>query len=105
MYAVTTARGPSWDRSVDARHQKLWDEHAAYFDGLVERGLVVLGGPIGSPIGDGGDGSADEVALLAVEAAGEDEVSRLFSGDPWAGAQILVVKSVRPWTIWLDGRS
>ena len=43
-------------------------------DGLVERGVVLLGGPIG--------GDDNEVALLAVEAPDEPTVQALFNNDP-----------------------
>jgi hypothetical protein len=97
MYAVTTAKGPNWLRDCGIREQPMWDEHARFFDGLVERGVVVLGGPITST-------SVDDVALLAAEAADEEELRSTFGEDPWATSGVLRVKEVRAWTIWLDGR-
>jgi uncharacterized protein YciI len=43
-------------------------------------------------------------ALLAVEAADEDELRSVFAEDPWALNGILRTKEVRSWTWWLDGR-
>ena len=62
-------------------------------DGLVDTGFVVLGGPL-----------ADEHrVILAVEAESEDDVRATLARDPWSGSH-LVVESVEPWTIRLDGR-
>ena len=96
-FAVTTAKGPGWDRTRGTREQAGWVEHAAYFDALVERGVVVLGGPIGSD-------DDEEVGLLLVEAANEGEVRAAFAADPWAKGGVLRIGSLRPWRLWLDGR-
>jgi uncharacterized protein YciI len=97
MFAVVTQKGSNWLHDRGIREQPAWDEHAKFFDRLVEQGIVILGGPISSR-------SDDEVALLAVEAADEHELRRIFGGDPWATNGILGIKDVRAWTIWLDGR-
>jgi SAM-dependent methyltransferase len=97
VFAVTTAEGTNWDPARGNREQAFWDEHADFMDGLVERGVVILGGPIG-----GGD--ADDIALLAVEAPDEDALRPLFAADPWIVNQVYRLKRVQPWTIWLDGR-
>ena len=44
-FAVTMVHGPHWDRSRPIREQDGWDEHAAFMDGLVDDGLIILGGP------------------------------------------------------------
>jgi hypothetical protein len=89
LFAVTTAKGPNWRQDQGIRDQQGWEDHARFFDRLVEQGVVVLGGPIESHY-------QDEVGLLAVRAADES--------DPWATSGVLRVKDVRTWTIWLDGR-
>jgi hypothetical protein len=62
-------------------------------DGLVDDGFIVLGGPL-----------ADEVRTAhAVEADSEDAVRERLARDPWSGSH-LVVDSIDPWTIRLDGR-
>ena len=93
IFALTEVNGPSWDVSRARREQEAWDEHAAFMDGLLEDGFVVLGGPIG-------DG---ERVLLVVEAADEREVEARLAADPWLGMGILEVVAIEPWTIWLDG--
>jgi uncharacterized protein YciI len=98
VYAVATAKGPNWMPNRGIREQAEWDEHARFFDALVERGVVLLGGPIAS---------ADEVdvALLAVTATDERELRALFADDPWATSGVLRIKEIREWTLWLDGRT
>jgi hypothetical protein len=93
FYVVVRRSGPRWDPACPLEEQEGWDEHAAFMDGLVDAGFVVLGGPL-----------ADEQrVVLAVEAAGEDEVRATLARDPWSGTH-LVVDSVDRWTIRLDGR-
>lgn len=65
-WLVETARGPDWVPSKSRRQQSGWDAHAAFMDGLVEDGFVVLSGPAGELDGD--------EALLVFEAQDEDEV-------------------------------
>jgi len=95
MFIVVEHRsGPEWDASRPLEQQLGWDAHAAFMDGLVDRGFVVLGGPL-----------ADEHhVVLVVEAASEDGVRTTLARDPWAGSH-LVVESIEPWTIRLDARS
>jgi hypothetical protein len=98
VFAVTTARGPNWDHSVGIREQPFFDQHAAFADGLVDRGVIILGGPVG-----GGDG--EDLALLAVESPDEDAARSAFDADPWTVQRVFRIKQVRPWALWLDGRS
>lgn len=95
VFAVTMVCGPGWDPSRPRREQQGWDEHAAFMDGLVDDGFVVLGGPTG----DGTD------VLLAVEAADEAEIVDRLAADPWTPTGQLAIGEIRPWTIWLDGRN
>jgi uncharacterized protein YciI len=97
VFVVTTGRGPAWNDSVGIREQLAFDDHAAFMDGLVARGVIVLGGPIES------DDAAD-VALVAVQAESIGEVHELFADDPWICMKVFILKSIRAWTIWLDGR-
>ena len=98
VFAVTTARHTGWDHARDIREQPFWDQHAAYADELVDRGVIIFGGPVASP-------DEEDIALLAVEAADEAALRSLFDPDPWIEHQVFRLKAVRPWTIWLDGRS
>jgi uncharacterized protein YciI len=91
-YLVERAKGPAWDHSRGRREQDGWDAHAAFMDALAEEGFVVLGGPIGE-----GDG---ENALLIVTAQGEAEIRARLADDPWKD-DMLIIESVRPWSVWL----
>ena len=93
-FLVTNHRsGPAWDPFLPLEEQSGWDEHASFMDALVERGVVVLGGPL-----------ADEVrVVLAVEAESEQAVRETFAEDPWSGSH-LVIAAIEPWTIRLDAR-
>jgi uncharacterized protein YciI len=97
VFAVSTAKGPNWDRARGSREQSLWDEHAAFADQLVERGVIIIGGPIASD-------DEEDIALLAVEADDEDAVRSIFDADPWTVHRVFRIKQVRAWTLWLDGR-
>ncbi|HEX6724733.1 MAG TPA: YciI family protein [Gaiella sp.] len=92
FFVVERRSGPDWDAARTLEEQSGWDAHAAFMDGLVEEGFVVLGGPL-----------ADEHrVILVIEAGSEDDVRATLARDPWSGSH-LVVESVEPWTIRLDG--
>jgi uncharacterized protein YciI len=93
-FAVRLVHGPGWDRSRPIREQDGWDEHAAFMDGLVDDGFLILGGPVG-------DG---EQTLHVIEAPGENEIRTCLARDPWAAAGLLEIGSIEPWALWLDGR-
>jgi len=93
FFVLLRRAGPAWDPALPLEQQSGWDEHAAFMDGLVDAGFVVLGGPL-----------ADERrVVLAVEADTEATVRSTLARDPWSGTH-LVVESVDGWTIRLDGR-
>jgi len=91
-FVVTEVRGPAWDPGRSRRKQDAWDEHAAFMDGLVDEGFVVLGGPLG-------DG---ERVLLVIDAASEADVRARLREDPWMGMGVLRVASVEHWEILLS---
>ena len=94
MFLVIRRRsGPEYDHARPVEEQSGWVEHAAFMDGLVDAGFVVLGGPL-----------ADEHRVaLAIEAESVDAVDTMLDRDPWTGSH-LVTDAVEPWTIRLDGR-
>jgi hypothetical protein len=94
MFLVMERRsGPEWEPAKQLEQQSGWTEHAAFMDGLVEAGVIVLGGPL-----------ADELRVAhVVEAVSEDAVRDAFAGDPWIPSH-LVIDEIAPWTIRLDGR-
>ena len=92
-FVVLRRTGSQWDPSLRMEEQSGWPAHAAFMDGLVASGFVVLGGPL-----------ADEQrVVLAIEAESEDTVRATLGRDPWSETH-LVVDAVEPWTIRLDGR-
>ena len=94
-FLVTVRRsGPQWDPSRPLAEQSDWPAHAAFMDGLVEAGFIVLGGPL-----------ADEHRVVhAVEAESEDVVRATFARDPWSGTH-LELDTIEPWILKLDARS
>ena len=62
-------------------------------DGLVDGGFIVLGGPL----------SDEHRVAHAVEAESEVEIRATLARDPWSETHLLIA-SVDPWTIRLDGR-
>jgi uncharacterized protein YciI len=98
VYAVTTAKDVNWDHAQDIREQALWEEHGAYNDELVQNGTIIMGGPIGS-------GIEEDIALVAVVASDAEAARSVFDDDPWKVNRVFRIKSVWPWTVWLDGRS
>jgi hypothetical protein len=93
FFVVLRRRGPDWDPALTLEQQSGWDAHAAFMDGLVEEGFVVLGGPLAD----------EERVVLAIEAGSEGEVRDTLARDPWSASH-LIVDSIDAWTIRLDGR-
>ena len=73
--------------------QSDWPAHAAFMDGLVDSGFVVLGGPL----------SDEQRVVHAVEAESEDTVRATLARDPWSETH-LRIDTIEPWTIRLDVR-
>jgi uncharacterized protein YciI len=74
------------------REQDGWGGHAEFMDGLADRGIVLLGGPVG-------DG--DRRFLLVVEADGPEAVERILASDPWVAAGRLETETIEPWRVLL----
>jgi len=95
MFLILLDRsGPRWAAGKPLEAQSGWPDHAAFMDGLVESGFVVLGGPL-----------ADEHrVVLAAEAGSEAEIRATLARDPWSESH-LRVRAIDRWTIRLDGRA
>jgi uncharacterized protein YciI len=90
---VVLRSGPQWDPARPLEDQSGWIAHAAFMDGLVDSGFIILGGPL-----------ADEHRVAhVVEAESEAAVRATLARDPWSETH-LRVDTVDPWTIRLDGR-
>jgi hypothetical protein len=92
FHVVVRQSGPEWQPSLPLEEQSGWAGHAAFMDGLVDDGFIVLGGPIGG-----------RRVVHAVEAGSEAVVRATFACDPWRETH-LEIESVEPWTIRLDAR-
>jgi hypothetical protein len=55
------------------REQAGWDDHAAFMDGLVAEGFILLGGPLG-------EGTR---FLHVVAATSPEEIEARLAADPW----------------------
>jgi len=93
FHVVVRRSGPDWNPDVPLRRQAGWDEHAAFMDGLVEDGFIILGGPLDD----------EERVVHVVAAESEEEVRATLARDNWSESH-LRVESVEGWTILLDGR-
>jgi uncharacterized protein YciI len=91
---VLTRSGPDYDPSRPLEEQSGWPAHALFMDGLVDAGVIVLGGPL-----------ADEHRVAHVfEAESEHAVRATLARDPWSETH-LEVAAIDGWTIRLDGRT
>jgi len=94
MFLVVRRRsGPQWEASRPLEQQSGWTAHAAFMDGLVDAGFIVLGGPLAD----------EERVVFAIEAESEDAVRATLARDPWSETH-LRIETIDPWTIRLDAR-
>ncbi|HVC03058.1 MAG TPA: hypothetical protein VND88_00155 [Candidatus Acidoferrales bacterium] len=93
FFVVLRRTGPAWREGRPLEEQCGWTEHAAFMDGLVASGFVVLGGPLGD----------EHRVVLVVDAESEDAVRKTLVRDPWDQTH-LRIDTVDRWTIRLDGR-
>jgi methionyl-tRNA formyltransferase len=50
LFAVIRSRGPAWNDSLPLDDQVEWSAHAAFMNGLLDEGVIALGGPLeGTP--------------------------------------------------------
>jgi uncharacterized protein YciI len=75
------------------REQADWPAHAAFMNGLVDEGSIVLGGPLGEE---------EKQFLLIFDAESEDAIRRKLDADPWP-TDMLRIESITPWEIVLGG--
>jgi uncharacterized protein YciI len=92
FHVILRQAGPQFDPALPLEQQSGWAGHAAYMNSLVQKGHIVLGGPL--PNGR---------VAHAMEAQSEKELRALWARDPWFESH-LILESVEPWEIRLDGR-
>lgn len=89
---VLSRSGPEWEPGRPMEEQSGWPAHAGFMDSLVDDGFILLGGPL-----------ADERRTAhVVEAESEETIRATLARDPWSETHLLV-ESIDPWTIRLDG--
>jgi uncharacterized protein YciI len=93
-YVLRLERGGPWDWSRDMREQDGWDDHARFMDDLVDKGSLILGGPL--------EGDRETMHVIAEES--EQAVRDLFATDPWWVNGMLRPVRIERWTIVLDSR-
>ena len=94
FHVVVHRSGPEWNGSAPLEEQSGWDAHAEYMDDLVDRGFIVLGGPL----------SDEHRVVHVIEADSEEEVRSTLARDPWSESH-LQIAAIEPWTIRLDARA
>jgi len=93
FHVVVNRSGPQWKAGAPLEEQSGWESHAAFMDGLVDDGFIVLGGPL-----------FDEYRVIhVVEADSADEVRATLARDPWSETH-LQIAAIEPWTLRLDAR-
>src|SRR5579863_10417147 len=93
FHVVIRRSGPEFDHSLPLEDQSDWEAHAAFMNELVATGFVILGGPL----------SDEQRVVHVVEAESEEAIRARLAADPWSGTH-LVIDTIDPWTIRLDGR-
>ena len=91
LFAVIRTRGPAFEPSRPLEAQADWAAHAAFMNGLVRDGSVILGGPL--------EGTAD--VLLVMRAVSADDARGRLAADPWTVQDLLRVSRISPWTLRL----
>jgi len=93
-FVLRLERGGPWDWGRDMREQEGWDDHARFMDDLVDKGSIILGGPL----------EGDRETLHVIAADSEQAVRDLFATDPWWVNGMLRPIRIERWTIVLDSR-
>jgi uncharacterized protein YciI len=93
-YVLRLERGGPWDWSRGMREQDGWDDHARFMDDLVDKGSIILGGPL----------EGDRETLHVIAGDSEQAVRDLFATDPWWVNGMLRPVRIERWTIVLDSR-
>jgi uncharacterized protein len=83
--------GPTWV-SGPPDDQPGWDEHAAFIDELIARGIFVMGGPFADYSG----------SLTLLENVTEQEGRELVLQDPFVKNGVFVLDDVRAWNVYVD---
>ena len=69
-----------------------WDEHAAFIDDLIERGVFVMGGPFADNSG----------SFSILENVSEADARELVLQDPLVANGVFELDDVRAWNVFVD---
>jgi uncharacterized protein len=72
-----------------------WPAHAAFMNGLVDEGSIILGGPLGE---------GEKSFLLIFDAESEEAIRNKLAADPWP-TDMLRIESITQWEIVLGGNT
>ena len=85
--------GPTWTTGLP-EDQPGWDEHAAFIDDLIERGVFVMGGPWTTRLG----------SMSGWEGMNAGEVREMMQRDPFVLNGVFEIEDVADWTVYVDTR-
>ena len=85
--------GPTWTTGLP-EDQPGWDEHAAFIDDLIERGVFVMGGPWTTRLG----------SMSLWEGMDAGEVRETMQRDPFVLNGVFEIEDVADWTVYVDTR-
>ena len=95
LFVVLRTRGPRWNYTRTVEEQDLWQTHAAFMNGLVHEGFVLLGGPL--------EGTPD--VMLLIRASHVEHIMNRLADDPWSRNGLLRIARVYPWNLRLGSLS
>jgi uncharacterized protein YciI len=85
-YALQYARGPNWDPTKPLLEQPLLDPHVDYMQGLMEKGVLLYGGPY-----------TDDTGGMAIVRVGSfEEAQAIVAADP-AVRNGLFAPTIKAW--------
>jgi hypothetical protein len=74
LFVVLRTRGSRWNYTRTLEEQDLWQTHAAFMNGLVHEGFVLLGGPL--------EGTPD--VMLLIRASHVEHIMYRLADNPWS---------------------
>lgn len=84
--------GPTWADRGPPQAQPGWDAHEVFIDRLVERGTMVMGGPLSDHTG----------ALIMLEGVTDAQARELVADDPFVENGVFVLDEILDWTVFVD---
>jgi len=85
-FVIQHSPGPAWRPGVDFRQQPGLGEHGRYYSQIMDKGLIVMGGPFLDNSG----------GMQILSTATEAEAQAIAAADPGVKSGLLTAK-VRPW--------